>query len=159
MPAASLQPLEPIERASRDEIIALQTSRLKKTLAHAYANVAAYREKFDAAGVHPDDLHTLDDLARFPFSNKQDLRDHYPYGMYAVPMRDVERIHASSGTTGKQTVVGYTKNDLDMWAGVMARSLRAAGAGPDDIVQIAHAYGLLPAVLACTTAPSGSAAR
>ncbi|MBI4742588.1 MAG: phenylacetate--CoA ligase [Betaproteobacteria bacterium] len=133
---------EPIERASRDEIAALQTTRLKKTLAHAYANVPAYRAKFDAAGAHPDDLRTLADLARFPFTAKQDLRDHYPYGLFAVPMRDVVRIHASSGTTGKQTVVGYTKNDLDMWATVMARSLRAAGAGPDDIVQVSHAYGL-----------------
>jgi len=154
----------PIERASRDEIATLQTERMRRSLAHAYANVPAYRQKFDAAGVHPDDLKTLDDLARFPFTTKQDLRDHYPYGMFAVPMRDVVRIHASSGTTGKQTVVGYTKNDLDMWAEVMARSLRAAGAGPDDIVQIAHAYGLFTGGfgvhygaerLGCTVIPMG----
>ncbi|MFC5302484.1 phenylacetate--CoA ligase PaaK [Azospira restricta] len=156
--------LEPIERASRDEIVALQTARLKQTLAHAYAKVPAYRAKFDAAGVHPDDLKTLADLARFPFTTKQDLRDHYPYGMFAVPLKEVVRIHASSGTTGKQTVVGYTRNDLDMWAGVMARSLRAAGAGPDDIVQIAHAYGLFTGGfgvhygaerLGCTVIPMG----
>ena len=133
MPAACPQPIEPIERASRDEIAALQTRRLKQTLAHAYATVATTRKKFDAAGVHPDDLKTLDDLARFPFTTKQDLRDNYPYGMFAVPMRDIVRIHASSGTTGKQTVVGYTKNDIDMWAGIMARSLCAAGAGPDAV--------------------------
>jgi phenylacetate-CoA ligase len=155
---------EAIEHASRDEISSLQTARLKKTLAHAYANVPAYRAKFDAAGVHPDDFRTLADLARFPFTGKQDLRDHYPYGLFAVPMREVVRIHASSGTTGKQTVVGYTKNDLDMWAGVMARSLRSAGAGPDDIVQIAHAYGLFTGGfgvhygaerLGCTVIPMG----
>ena len=154
----------PIERASRDEIVTLQTERMRRSLAHAYAKVPAYRQKFDAAGVHPDDLKTLADLARFPFTTKQDLRGHYPYGMFAVPMRDVVRIHASSGTTGKQTVVGYTKNDLDMWAEVMARSLCAAGAGPDDIVQIAHAYGLFTGGfgvhygaerLGCTVIPMG----
>jgi len=157
-------PLEAIETASRDEIAALQLARLKRSLAHAYENVATYRQKFDEAGVHPDDLNTLDDLARFPFTTKQDLRNNYPYGMFAVPMRDVVRIHASSGTTGKQTVVGYTKNDLDMWAGVMARSLRAAGAGTDDVVQIAHAYGLFTGGfgvhygaerLGCTVIPMG----
>ena len=157
-------PLEPIETASRDEIAALQTERLRRTLAHAYANVPAYRAKFDAVGVHPDDFRTLDDLAKFPFSGKQDLRDNYPYGMFAVPMRDIVRIHASSGTTGKQTVVGYTRNDLDTWASVMARSLRAAGAGPDDIVQISHAYGLFTGGfgvhygaerLGCTVIPMG----
>ena len=131
-----------IEHASRDEISALQLQRMQWTLRHAYENVPHYRAKFDAHGVHPDDLKTLADLARFPFTEKQDLRDNYPYGMFAVPMRDIARIHASSGTTGKQTVVGYTKKDLDTWAGLMARSLRAAGAGPDDIVHVAHAYGL-----------------
>ncbi|MBW7900838.1 MAG: phenylacetate--CoA ligase [Rhodocyclaceae bacterium] len=164
MQAISSHELEPIERASRDEIAALQTERLKTTLSRAYENVPAYREKFDAAGVHPEDLRTLADLARFPFTTKQDMRDRYPCGMFAVPMKDVVRIHASSGTTGKQTVVGYTKNDLDMWAGVMARSLRAAGAGPDDIVQIAHAYGLFTGGfgvhygaerLGCTVIPMG----
>ncbi len=157
-------PLEAIEVASRDEIAALQLTRLKRSLAHAYGNVATCRRKFDEAGVHPDDLKSLDDLARFPFTTKQDLRNNYPYGMFAVPMKDVVRIHASSGTTGKQTVVGYTKNDLDMWAGVMARSLAAAGAGPDDIVQIAHAYGLFTGGfgvhygaerLGCTVIPMG----
>ena len=134
--------LEPIERASRDEIAALQLERMQWSVRHAYENVPHYRAKFDAHGVHPDELKTLSDLAKFPFTQKQDLRDNYPFGLFAVPMRDIARVHASSGTTGKQTVVGYTKKDLDMWAGVMARSLRAAGAGPDDIVHIAHAYGL-----------------
>ena len=164
MSAQTSSLFEPIERASRDEIAALQLARMKTTLAHAYANVAAYREKFDAAGVHPDELKSLADLARFPFTNKQDLRNNYPYGMLAVPMRDIVRIHASSGTTGKQTVVGYTKNDIDMWANLMARSLHAAGAGPDDIVQIAHAYGLFTGGfgvhygaerLGCTVIPMG----
>ena len=164
MPASAPQVYDPIERASRDEIGALQLARLKRTLAHAYANVAACRARFDAAGVHPDDLRSLDDLARFPFTTKQDLREHYPYGLFAVPMKAVVRIHASSGTTGKQTVVGYTKNDLDMWAGVMARSLHAAGARADDIVQIAHAYGLFTGGfgvhygaerLGCTVIPMG----
>ncbi|HZX31062.1 MAG TPA: phenylacetate--CoA ligase PaaK [Rhodocyclaceae bacterium] len=134
--------LEPIERASRDEISALQLERMQWSLKHAYDNVPHYRAKFDAHGVRPEDLKSLSDLSKFPFTTKQDLRDNYPYGLFAVPMRDIARIHASSGTTGKQTVVGYTKNDLDMWANVMARSLRAAGAGPDDIVHVAHAYGL-----------------
>ncbi|MCK6404886.1 MAG: phenylacetate--CoA ligase [Rhodocyclaceae bacterium] len=164
MSAQTSSLFEPIERASRDEIAALQLARMKTTLAHAYANVATYREKFDAAGVHPDELKSLADLARFPFTNKQDLRNNYPYGMLAVPMRDIVRIHASSGTTGKQTVVGYTKNDIDMWANLMARSLHAAGAGPDDIVQIAHAYGLFTGGfgvhygaerLGCTVIPMG----
>ena len=134
--------LEPIERASRDEISALQLERLQWSVRHAYEKVPHYRAKFDAHGVRPEDLRSLSDLAKFPFTVKQDLRDNYPFGLFAVPMRDIARIHASSGTTGKQTVVGYTRNDLDMWAGVMARSLRAAGAGPDDIVHVAHAYGL-----------------
>jgi phenylacetate-CoA ligase len=164
MQAISGNEPEAIERASRDEITALQLERLRATLRHAYGNVSACRQKFDAAGVHPDELKTLADLARFPFTTKQDLRDHYPYGMFAVPMKDVVRIHASSGTTGKQTVVGYTKNDLDMWANVMARSLRAAGAGPEDIIQIAHAYGLFTGGfgvhygaerLGCTVIPMG----
>ena len=134
--------LEPIERASRDEISALQLERLRWSLRHAYEHVPHYRQKFDAHGVHPGDLKELSDLAKFPFTAKQDLRDNYPYGLFAVPMRDIARIHASSGTTGKQIVVGYTQKDLVMWAEVMARSLRAAGAGPDDIVHVAHAYGL-----------------
>jgi phenylacetate-CoA ligase len=134
--------LDAIETASRDEISALQLQRMQRTLQHAYDNVAHTRANFDAHGVHPSDLKTLEDLARFPFTCKQDLRDNYPFGLFAVPMRQIARIHASSGTTGKQTVVGYTRNDLEMWAGVMARSLYAAGAGPDDIVHVAHAYGL-----------------
>ena len=134
--------LEPIEIASRDEIAALQRERLKKTLKHAYDNVAHYRNAFDAAGVGPTDLTALDGLARFPFTAKDDLRRNYPFGMFAVPREQVIRVHASSGTTGVPTVVGYTRNDLDMWADVMARSLRAAGARPGDIVHVAFGYGL-----------------
>jgi phenylacetate-CoA ligase len=134
--------LEPIETASRDELRTVQLERLKWSLRHAYENVPHYRAKFDAAGVHPDDLKELADLAKFPFTTKHDLRDTYPYGMFAVPMRDVVRVHASSGTTGKPTVVGYTKNDIEMWAGVLARSLRAAGATADDIILNSYGYGL-----------------
>ncbi|MCY1706279.1 phenylacetate--CoA ligase PaaK [Pannonibacter sp. SL95] len=134
--------LEPIETASRDEISALQLTRLKTTLAHAYANSPFYRAKFDAHGVHPDDLKTLADLSKFPFTVKTDLRDTYPFGMFAVPQKDIVRIHASSGTTGKPTVVGYTKKDIDTWAGVVARSIRASGGRPGDIVHVAYGYGL-----------------
>ena len=134
--------LEPIEKASRDELQALQLERLKSTLKHAYDRVAYYRNAFDAVGVRPDDLRTLADLAKFPFTAKTDLRDHYPFGMFAVPREKVVRIHASSGTTGKPTVVGYTRGDIDTWAAVMARSIRAAGGRPGDIVHIAYGYGL-----------------
>jgi phenylacetate-CoA ligase len=134
--------VEPIERASRDEISALQTSRLQWTLAHAYANVPAYRAKFDAAGVHPDDLRHIEDLAKFPFTTKSDLRESYPFGMFAVPREQIVRIHASSGTTGKPTVVGYTQRDVETWAHVMARSIRAAGARPGMLVHVAYGYGL-----------------
>ena len=134
--------LEPIETASRDELVALQLERLKWTLKHAYDNVAHYRKKFDAAGVKPGDLKTLADLARFPFTVKNDLRDNYPFGMFAVPREKVVRIHASSGTTGKPTVVGYTAKDVDTWATVMARSIRAAGGRSGDIVHVAYGYGL-----------------
>jgi phenylacetate-CoA ligase len=134
--------LEPIEIASRDEIAALQLERLRRTLAHAYANVAHYRAAFDAAGVHPDDLRDLSDLARFPFTVKQDLRENYPFGLLAVPRDRVARLHASSGTTGKPTVVGYTARDIDIWAGVVARSMRAAGTRPGDVVHVAYGYGL-----------------
>jgi len=134
--------LEPIEKASRDEISALQLQRLKWSLKHAYENVPHYREKFDAAGVHPDDLKTLADLAKFPFTTKQDLRATYPFGMFAVPREKLARIHASSGTTGKPTVVGYTLNDIDNWANLVARSIRAAGGKPGDLVHVAYGYGL-----------------
>ena len=134
--------LEPIEKASIDELRALQLKRLKATLQHAYANSPVYRAKFEAAGVHPDDCKSLADLAKFPFTTKKDLRDHYPYGMFAVPREQCARIHASSGTTGKPTVVGYTKNDIDMWANVVARSIRAGGARPGDLVHISYGYGL-----------------
>ncbi len=134
--------LEPIETASRDEITALQLKRLKWSLAHAYQNVAPTRAKFDAAGVHPGEIKTLADLARFPFTTKSDLRDSYPFGMFAVPRDKVARVHASSGTTGKPTVVGYTAADIDTWAHLVARSIRASGGRAGDIVHIAYGYGL-----------------
>ena len=132
------QPLDAIEFASRDEIEALQLERLKWTLHHAYNNVPMYRRKFDQAGVHPDDLKQLSDLARFPYTTKQDLRDNYPFDTFAVPMEQVVRIHASSGTTGRPTVVGYTQRDIDNWADIVARSLRAAGATAKDKVHVVH---------------------
>ncbi|MEY4316575.1 MAG: Phenylacetate-coenzyme ligase [Pseudomonadota bacterium] len=135
-------PLEPIEKASIDELRSLQLKRLKATLHSAYNNSPVYRAKFDAAGVHPDDCHTLADLAKFPFTTKADLRDSYPFGMLAVPREQCVRIHASSGTTGKPTVVAYTQNDIDTWANVVARSIRAAGARPGDMVHVSYGYGL-----------------
>jgi phenylacetate-CoA ligase len=134
--------LDPVEIASRDEIAALQLERMRWSLRHAYDNVPFYKQKFDAAGVHPDDLTSLEDLAKFPFTTKQDLRDNYPFGLFAVPREQIARIHASSGTTGQPTVVGYTRNDLDMWASVVARSLRAAGLRPGDVLHNAYGYGL-----------------
>ncbi|GAB3192421.1 phenylacetate--CoA ligase PaaK [Hydrogenophaga aquatica] len=134
--------LDPIETASRDEIAALQLQRLKWTLQHAYDNVPHYRRKFDEKGVHPDDLKTLADLAKFPFTTKADLRDNYPFNMFAVPREQVVRVHASSGTTGKPTVVGYTRNDIDTWANLGARSIRAAGGRAGDICHVAYGYGL-----------------
>jgi phenylacetate-CoA ligase len=134
--------LEPVETASRDEISALQFQRLKETLCNVYDNVAHYRSAFDEAGVHPNNLTDLADLAKFPFTVKSDLRANYPFGMFAVPRTQVVRVHASSGTTGKPTVVGYTKNDIDTWANLMARSIRASGGRPGDLVHIAYGYGL-----------------
>lgn len=134
--------LEAIEMASRDEISALQLKRMKWSLSHAYNNVAHYKQAFDATGVHPDDLNSLEDLAKFPFTMKQDLRNSYPFNMFAVPREELVRIHASSGTTGQPTVVGYTQNDIDMWADVMARSLRASGLRKGDVLQNAYGYGL-----------------
>jgi len=134
--------LDPIETASRDEIVALQLQRLKWSLQHAYDNVEHYRRSFDAVGIRPDDLKSLSDLSKFPFTTKKDLRDNYPFGLFAVPKDRIARLHASSGTTGKPTVVGYTANDIDNWANVVARSVRAAGGGPGDIVHIAYGYGL-----------------
>jgi phenylacetate-CoA ligase len=134
--------LEPIERASRDEIAALQLERMRWSLRHAYDNVPHYRQKFDAHGVHPDDLKTLEDLAKFPFTTKEDLRANYPFGMFAVPRQRLARVHASSGTTGKPTVVGYTLRDIDTWANLVARSIRAAGGRPGDMVHVAYGYGL-----------------
>ena len=134
--------LEPIETASRDELQALQLQRLRWSLRHAYENVPHYKAAFDAAGVHPNELRTLADLARFPFTDKKTLRDNYPFGMLAVPREKVVRIHASSGTTGKATVVGYTQNDIDTWATVVARSIRAAGGRAGDMCHISYGYGL-----------------
>ncbi len=134
--------LDPIERASADELAALQLDRLQWTLRHAYDNVPFYRRTFDAAGVHPTDCRSLADLARFPFTTKAHLRDGYPFGMFAVPRERVIRVHASSGTTGRPTVVGYTAADIAMWSDVMARSIRAAGGRPGDIVHVAYGYGL-----------------
>ena len=134
--------LEPIETASRDEIAALQLERLKWSVRHTYDNVEPSRKKCQEKGVHPDDLKQLSDLAKFPFMTKTDLRDHYPFGLFAVPRNKLARLHASSGTTGKPVVVGYTKNDLDNWANVVARSLRAAGVRPGDMVHNAYGYGM-----------------
>ena len=135
-------PLEDIEKAHPEELRRVQLQRLKWSLKHAYDNVAQYRKKFDAAGIKPGDCRSLADLAKFPFTTKADLRDTYPFGMFAVPMDRIVRIHASSGTTGKPTVVGYTKKDIDTWTRVMARSIRAAGARPGDKVHVAYGYGL-----------------
>jgi phenylacetate-CoA ligase len=134
--------LEPIERASADELAALQLDRLQWSLRHAYENVPLYRQRFDDAGLRPDDCRSLDDLARFPFTTKDDLRESYPFGMFAVPRERIARIHASSGTTGRATVVGYTRRDLDTWANVVARSIRASGGRPGDRVHVAYGYGL-----------------
>ena len=144
MPVKQPRPgdLDPIETASRDEVAALQLERLRWSLQHAYDNVPHYRAKFDAKGVHPSDLKTLADIAKFPFTTKADLRDNYPFGLFAVPREKVARVHASSGTTGKPTVVGYTLGDIDRWADLVARSIRAAGGRAGDIIHIAYGYGL-----------------
>jgi len=134
--------LEPIEKASLDELQALQLEKMQWSLQHAYDNVAYYREIFDAKGVHPSELKSLADLGKFPLTAKQDLRQNYPFGLTAVPMDDVVRVHASSGTTGKPTVVTYTQNDIDMWADVVARSIRAAGGSRSDMIHVAYGYGL-----------------
>ena len=156
--------LDAIENASRDEIAALQLERLRWSLRHAFDNVDHYRRKFDEAGVHPDDLKSLADLSRFPFTTKQDLRDTYPFRMFAVPRQKVVRVHASSGTTGKPTVVGYTQKDVDMWAQLMARSIHASGGRPGDILHVSYGYGLFTGGLGahygaerlgCTVIPFG----
>ena len=134
--------LEPIEKASRDEIAALQLERLQQTVHRAYERVAHYKKKFDAAGVHPDDLKEPADIAKFPFTTKDDLRQNFPFGMFAVPMAEIVRVHASSGTTGKPTVVGYTRRDIDTWSALMARSIRAAGGRSTDKIHVAYGYGL-----------------
>jgi phenylacetate-CoA ligase len=144
MPSKHPRPeeLEPIERASRDELRGLQLARLQWSLKHAYDKVPHYRKAFMAKGVTPGDLKNLEDLRHFPFTVKSDLRDNYPFGMFAVPREQVSRIHASSGTTGKPTVVGYTRKDIDTWAAVMARSIRAAGGRAGDLLHVAYGYGL-----------------
>ena len=144
MPVKQPQPgdLEPIETASRDEISALQLKRLQWSLRHAYDNVPFHRKAFDERGVHPDDLKTLADLAKFPFMTKAALRDNYPFGLFAVPREQVLRLHASSGTTGKSIVVGYTADDLDNWANLVARSIRAAGGRKGDMLHNAYGYGM-----------------
>ena len=144
MPAKQPNPgdLEAIETASRDQLTALQLQRLQWTLQHAYEHVPHYRRAFDAKGVHPSDCRSLADLAKFPFTTKHHLRDNYPFGMFAVPREQVVRVHASSGTTGKPTVVGYTRRDIDNWADLVARSIRAGGGRPGDIVHVAYGYGL-----------------
>lgn len=156
--------LEPIETASRDELQALQLQRLQWTLRHAYENVPHYRKAFDAKGVHPSDCKSLADLAKFPFTAKADLRANYPFGMFAVPRQQVVRVHASSGTTGKPTVVGYTQRDIDTWANLVARSIRASGGRAGDIVHVAYGYGLFTGGLGahygaerlgCTVIPMG----
>lgn len=156
--------LDPIEIASRDEITSLQLERLQWTVAHAYENVGLYKRKFDAAGVHPDDLKAPEDIAKFPFTTKEDLRQSYPFDMMAVPMEQVARIHASSGTTGKPTVVGYTQKDVDNWAHLVARSIRASGGRPGDRIHVAYGYGLFTGglgahygaeALGCTVIPVG----
>ena len=140
--APAAEDLDPAERMSVDELRALQLDRLRWTLRHAYTNVPFYRKKFDAAGVSPEDCRSLSDLAGFPVTTKDDLRENYPTGMFAVPRTELRRIHASSGTTGQPTVVGYTADDLDTWSGLMARSIRAAGGRPGDMVHVAYGYGL-----------------
>ncbi len=135
-------PLDPIETVSRDEIFALQLKRMKETVKRAYEGSPFYRAKFDAAGVHPDDLKTLSDIAKFSFTVKQDLGYNYPFGMFAVPQNQIARLHASSGTTGKPTVVAYTQNDIETWSEVVARSVRATGGAPGDILHNAYGCGL-----------------
>ena len=156
--------LEPIETASRDELTALQLERLKWSLGHAYANSPFYRKRFDEVGCHPDDLKSLSDLSKFPFTVKNDLRETYPFGMFAAPMDQVVRLHASSGTTGKPIVGGYTQNDIDTWATVVARSIRASGGRPGDRIHVAYGYGLFTGGLGahygaerlgCTVIPMG----
>jgi phenylacetate-CoA ligase len=134
--------LDTIEKASIDELRQLQIQRLKRTLQHVYQNSPVYKQKFDEAGVHPDDFKSLEDLAKFPFTTKQDLRDNYPFGMFAVPQEKIVRVHASSGTTGQPTVVGYTQQDINIWSDVVARSLRASGLTHKDIIQVSYGYGL-----------------
>ncbi|NKB76978.1 MAG: phenylacetate--CoA ligase [Gammaproteobacteria bacterium] len=142
MNANNQNSLEPIEKASVDELRALQLERLRWSLNHAYNNVPFYKSKFDAAQIHPNDLHSLSDLSKFPFTVKNDLRDNYPFGMFAIPQEQIVRIHASSGTTGKPTVVGYSQKDIDVWSTVMARSIRAAGGRYGDMCHVAFGYGL-----------------
>ncbi len=156
--------LDAIETASIDELRSLQLTRLKKTITDAYNNSPVYKKKFDQHGVHPDDLVCLEDLSKFPFTTKADMRDNYPFGLFTLPMEKIVRVHASSGTTGKPTVVGYSQNDIDTWAGLVARSIYAAGGRPKDKVHVAYGYGLFTGGLGahygaerlgCTVIPMG----
>ena len=140
----SKESLDAIEIASIDEIRALQLERMQWSLQHAYDNVAMYKQRFDDAGVHPTDLKSLDDLGKFPFTYKDDLRDNYPFGLFAVPQEKIVRLHASSGTTGQPTVVGYTQGDIEMWANMVARSIRASGTRPGDVVHVSMVTACLP---------------
>jgi phenylacetate-CoA ligase len=158
----SKESLDAIEIASIDEIRALQLERMQWSLQHAYDNVAMYKQRFDDAGVHPTDLKSLDDLGKFPFTYKDDLRDNYPFGLFAVPQEKIVRLHASSGTTGQPTVVGYTQGDIEMWANMVARSIRASGTRPGDVVHVSYGYGLFTGglgahygaeALGCTVVP------
>ena len=158
MSARTAGDLEPIETASADELRSLQLERLRWSLRHAYENVPHYRQAFDARGVRPDDCHDLGDLAQFPFTAKSDLRENYPFGMFAVPRDRIARIHASSGTTGRATVVGYTVQDLETWATVMARSIRARGGRPGHVLHNAYGYGLFTGGLGRTAVPKSLAA-
>ena len=148
-----LADLEPIEKASISELQELQLNRLQWSVEHAYNNVPFYKQSFDLAGVAPTDIKSLHDLSKVPFTTKGDLRDNYPFGMFAVPREKVVRIHASSGTTGKPTVVGYTRNDIDAWANVVARTIRAAGGRPGDVLHNAYGYGLFTCLLYTSPSP------
>ena len=143
MQLAPASVLDPMETASVDELRAHQLERLRWSLEHAYQNVPMYRQRFDELGVHPSDLKDFTDLAKFPFTVKNDLRDNYPFGMFAVPQHDIVRLHASSGTTGKPTVVGYTQKDIDTWADLVARSIRAAGGRKGDKVHVSYGLSLI----------------
>lgn len=148
-----------IETASRDYLHAIQSARLIKTVKRCYENIPFYKAKFDEIGLKPEDIHSIDDISKLPFTVKQDLRDHYPFGLFAVPRDELVRVHASSGTTGKQTVVGYTRGDIDRWSECVARALTAAGTTPSDYIHVSYGYGLFTAVWVFITVRRSSAQR